>query len=63
MPQKTEERPQETPGWTNEMQNKPDHGEQSYRGVGAPAREGRADHGRGQWDRTGGRHRLRARGS
>ena len=30
--QKTEEHPQETPGQTNEMQNRPDHGEQSYRG-------------------------------
>ncbi len=30
--QKTEERPQETPGLTTEMRNQPDHGEQSYRG-------------------------------
>jgi NAD(P)-dependent dehydrogenase (short-subunit alcohol dehydrogenase family) len=32
MPQKVEEPRQETPGLTNEMNNKPDHGEQSYRG-------------------------------
>jgi NAD(P)-dependent dehydrogenase (short-subunit alcohol dehydrogenase family) len=30
--QKTEERPQATPGLTTEMRNQPDHGEQSYRG-------------------------------
>jgi NAD(P)-dependent dehydrogenase (short-subunit alcohol dehydrogenase family) len=32
MPQQVEEPRQETPGLTNEMANKPDHGEQSYRG-------------------------------
>jgi NAD(P)-dependent dehydrogenase (short-subunit alcohol dehydrogenase family) len=34
MPQKIEEPRQETPGLTTEMQNKPDHGENSYRGFG-----------------------------
>jgi NAD(P)-dependent dehydrogenase (short-subunit alcohol dehydrogenase family) len=32
MPKNTEEPRQETPGLTNEMANKPDHGEESYRG-------------------------------
>jgi NAD(P)-dependent dehydrogenase (short-subunit alcohol dehydrogenase family) len=34
MAQKIQEPPQQTPGLTNEMTNKPDHGEESYRGFG-----------------------------
>ena len=34
MAQKIEEPKQETPGLETRMENKPDHGEQSYRGYG-----------------------------